>query len=236
MEADIARHLVALPTPATMRADPTPPAADDWLAGGGATALLIAALDEVDYGLMLMDEAGQPRVANQAARLFLRSCASLRIDEGLLQWHDADAARQWTRALWQARQGARSLIPIEDQGLRRMLAVVPLRHEATAVMVIIGRSQVCEPLSLAFFAQAHRLTNAEAAVLRALGEGASPAEIAQQAGVAVSTVRTQITSLRAKTGADSIRTLLRQVAALPPMVSALRLAGDVHRWCLRAVA
>jgi hypothetical protein len=40
--------------------------------------------------------------------------------------------------------------------------------------------------------------------------------------VAVSTVRTQIGSIRAKTGAGSIRELVRQVAVLPPLVGALR--------------
>jgi len=40
--------------------------------------------------------------------------------------------------------------------------------------------------------------------------------------VAVSTVRTQIGSIRAKTGAASISELVRQVAVLPPLVGALR--------------
>ena len=49
-----------------------------------------------------------------------------------------------------------------------------------------------------------------------------PNEIASRAGVAVSTVRTQIGSIRSKTGATSIRELVRQVAVLPPLVGALR--------------
>jgi DNA-binding CsgD family transcriptional regulator len=40
--------------------------------------------------------------------------------------------------------------------------------------------------------------------------------------VAVSTVRTQIGSIRAKAGAGSISELVRQVAVLPPLVGALR--------------
>ena len=42
----------------------------------------------------------------------------------------------------------------------------------------------------------------------------------------VSTVRTQISSVRAKTGAASIRALVKQVAQLPPMVGALRRCND----------
>jgi DNA-binding CsgD family transcriptional regulator len=59
-------------------------------------------------------------------------------------------------------------------------------------------------------------------VLEHLCGGVRPTEIAQRQGVAVSTVRTQIGSIRAKTGATSIRELVRQVAVLPPLVGALR--------------
>lgn len=41
-------------------------------------------------------------------------------------------------------------------------------------------------------------------------------------GVALSTVRTQVSSIRAKTGTENISSLVRMVAMLPPMVSALR--------------
>jgi DNA-binding CsgD family transcriptional regulator len=72
------------------------------------------------------------------------------------------------------------------------------------------------------FALAHRLTPAETGVLQGLCGGRSPLEIAHAQCVAISTVRTQISSIRAKTGADSIRDLVQQVATLPPLVSALR--------------
>jgi len=49
-----------------------------------------------------------------------------------------------------------------------------------------------------------------------------PNGIALEQGVKLSTVRTQIGAIRDKTGADSITELLRFVAALPPMVGALR--------------
>jgi hypothetical protein len=42
--------------------------------------------------------------------------------------------------------------------------------------------------------------------------------------VGLSTIRTQIGSIRLKTGASSIRALVRQVALLPPLVSALQAA------------
>ena len=48
------------------------------------------------------------------------------------------------------------------------------------------------------------------------------AEVAAQLGVGIATVRSQIGSIRQKTGADSIRSLVRQVAVLPPLMGVLR--------------
>jgi DNA-binding CsgD family transcriptional regulator len=87
---------------------------------------------------------------------------------------------------------------------------------------VLGKRQVCEKLSVQGFARSLAMTPAETRVLELLCAGVRPTEIAQRQGVAVSTVRTQIGSLRAKTGAGSIRELVRQVAVLPPLVGALR--------------
>jgi hypothetical protein len=46
--------------------------------------------------------------------------------------------------------------------------------------------------------------------------------VASAHGVALSTVRSQIGSIRLKTGAASIRDLLAQVARLPPLMGRLR--------------
>ena len=91
-----------------------------------------------------------------------------------------------------------------------------------ATLLVLGKRQVCEQLSVQSFARSVNLTPAETRVLEQLCRGVRPTTIARQHGVAVSTVRTQIGSIRAKTGAASISELVRQVAVLPPMVNALR--------------
>jgi DNA-binding NarL/FixJ family response regulator len=62
-------------------------------------------------------------------------------------------------------------------------------------------------------------------VLEMLCDGALPSEIAKHVGVAVCTVRSQIGSIRTKTGTGSIGDLVRQVSLLPPMLSALRMGA-----------
>jgi DNA-binding CsgD family transcriptional regulator len=132
-------------------------------------------------------------------------------------------------AIGDAARGLRRLVVLGDGSRRVSLAAVPLPStEAAAVpiaLLIIGKRQVCEPLSVQWFARSASLTPAETRVLEALCRGLEPREVARALDVGMATIRTQIISIRAKTGADSIRDLVRQVALLPPMLSVLRGTG-----------
>ena len=95
---------------------------------------------------------------------------------------------------------------------------------AFAKVAIYAASAIAIPLGQPWF-QRRGVNNFEfpiLIVLAALGMGVAPADIAQEQGVKLSTVRTQIGSIRAKIGVSSITDLVRRVAALPPMVGALR--------------
>lgn len=74
-------------------------------------------------------------------------------------------------------------------------------------------SRASETRALADFAAARGLTPAELGVLTLLLDGETPSEIAATRGVAISTVRTQLKRLFAKTGtrrqADLVRCVLR---------------------------
>ncbi len=94
-----------------------------------------------------------------------------------------------------------------------------------ATLLVLGKRQVCASLSVQGFARSMKLTPAETRVLERLCAGVRPNTIAVEQAVAVSTIRTQIGSIRAKTGAASIAELVRQVAVLPPVVGVLRPAA-----------
>ena len=66
-------------------------------------------------------------------------------------------------------------------------------------------------------------------MLTGLCDGLSPAELAELHGVAISTVRSQIANIRAKTRTGNIRDLIQQVAVLPPLVGALRGSAEPRR-------
>jgi DNA-binding CsgD family transcriptional regulator len=85
------------------------------------------------------------------------------------------------------------------------------------VLVMMGRRQVCSPLGMELLASHHGLTFAESRVLRALVDNLSPREIAASHGVAIATIRTQISAVRDKLGVRSIDALLLRAAAVPPL-------------------
>jgi DNA-binding CsgD family transcriptional regulator len=189
--------------------------------------LMALMLDEVDYGLLLLGEGHRVMHANHAAQACLAACHPLQLAGHELRARlpkDAMALHQALQAA--ACRGLRRLLTLGDGGQRAGVAIVPLGTEPAedmpATLLVLGRREVCGGLSVHGYAREHRLSPSEEQVLSALCEGCSPNAIAERHGVKIATVRTQIANIRAKTGAESIRDLVQQVAVLPPLVGALR--------------
>lgn len=194
------------------------------------TLWLSAMLDEVDYPMLLVNGASQLLHANQVARAEMDEAHPLQLlgDEvRVLHTKDVVPLREALEAAQQ--RGLRRLLTLGEDKPLVTVAVVPMPAPAgsaqRAVLLVLGKRQVCERLSAQWFARGHNLTPAETQVLDALCSGLGPQQVAAQQGVAISTVRSQIGSIRAKTGAQSIRELVHQVAVLPPLLNALRGLG-----------
>ncbi len=186
-----------------------------------------AALDEVDYGMLLVGERDLVLHANHAARVELDDDHPLLLLGPTLRARHASDAASLHAALEDAtRRGLRKLLTLGDNARRVSVSVVPV-GESTALLMLSKR-QVCEPLSVQGFARSHGLTPAETRVLVALCQGVPPTEAAVELGVGIATVRSQIGSIRQKTGAQSIRALVRQVAVLPPLMGVLRRGGTAR--------
>lgn len=194
---------------------------------------LAASLDEIDYGVLVVSRDARVMHVNHAARAELDAehPLALRGDE-LRARRPADAALLRDALHSALRRGLRKLLTFDDGAARISVSVVPLHAQGadrrSAALLLLGKRSVCEDLSVQCYARDHRLTPAEARVLAALCRGGRPHAIAAEFGVAISTVRTQIGSIRAKTGADSIRALVRTVATLPPLMGVLRPAANRH--------
>ena len=190
-------------------------------------SLVAAAIEEIDYGMVLLDGDLNAFHMNAAARqtladgelLLLRGrslCTRHARDENALYAALKDALDKGRRKLLNLGEGARpmcvSVVPLE----------LPSTHSNRSVLVLLEKRKVCGELAVESFARNHQLSYGETRVLQALCEGLRPTEAARQNGVALSTVRTQISSIRTKTGAASIPDLLGRIASLPPLMSVLR--------------
>ena len=197
--------------------------------------LLMQALDEMDYGVLLLDEDFRVLHANHLAHADLRGEHPLQLHGQELRVRHIQDQRGLEEALRAAvRRGIRRLIALGTEETGKVsVSVVPLsiggEPRAPALMLALGKRQLCASLTVQGFARMHRLSPGEEQVLVALCKGVRPTEIAKQHGVALSTIRTQITNIRTKTGADSIRMLVRSVSMLPPLVGALRQSTFVMR-------
>ncbi len=189
--------------------------------------LVARALDEVDFGFMVLTAQARLLFANRSA---LRCCgagAPFRLERGRLRASGQVDAAAFSRSLQLAIDGRRSLLTFDVAGeagdvASRFVAFIPMpgNGEVAGVgsaLLVFGRQQVCGPLSVQFFALQHGVTLAESAVLTGLCNGHSPRRIAESRGIAVSTVRTHILRIREKTGARSIMDLLRVASMLPPL-------------------
>jgi DNA-binding CsgD family transcriptional regulator len=188
-------------------------------------------LDEIDYGMLLVDGEVQVRHANQPARRDMDDSHPLQlIGSELRARRPNDMAALRDAVAGAARRGLRRLLRLGLGSAQVSVAVVPLPaapHETQhAVLLLLGKRRVCEELTVDWYARTHGLTIAETAVIKGLGADLTPQEIAVRQGVGLATIRTQIGSIRTKTGTSSIKALVRQVAMLPPLVGALRTCAE----------
>lgn len=188
-------------------------------------------LDEVGYGMILVDAYGAVRMMNPAARAELEGEHPLQVCEGrLCARHRAEAALLKAALDAAASRGTRDLLLLGDSAARVSITVLPLGADALegapATMLLLGRRRLSDNLSVQFFARCRGLTPTETRVLELLCSGVQPVQIALLQGVRISTIRTQIGGIREKTGARSIRDVVNMVSMLPPMVPTLRPEGE----------
>ncbi|MBQ1765335.1 MAG: helix-turn-helix transcriptional regulator, partial [Aquincola sp.] len=195
--------------------------------GDVAAQTLRAVMDEIDYGVVVVSHLGRVIHMNHAARQTLAGDHPLEVVGSQLRARLLEDDLPVREALAAAAgRHRRCMLNLGPARARVSVVVVPLPQSAQvpegATLLMFNKRQVCEELSVEAFARGHRLTGTETQVLKALCAGARPAEVAQTQGVQLSTVRTQIGSIRAKTGAATLRDLVQQVARLPPMTTTLR--------------
>lgn len=197
----------------------------------GMQSLLMSALDEIDYGMIMIDAQGRICHANHLARTEMGRQEHLYMDGDRLIACAVMHREALAAAIARASRGARSLVDLsqpESTLTPLTVAVVPVGQnvegslQPSSVLVITGKQHMCEQISLQFFARRYALSRSEQIVLQALVQGYSVQEVAEERGLALSTVRSQVKDIRIKTRCKSVRELLGMVSALPPLVSSIK--------------
>ncbi|TWO71712.1 helix-turn-helix transcriptional regulator [Caenimonas sedimenti] len=179
-------------------------------------------LEEIDYGLILVSPAGTLQHANHLARHELARNRFLGVEAGSIVGQTPLQTEELLRGVRSASLGRRQMLTLRNGPQALPVACVPLSHpqagESASVLLMLARQSGTQNLAITFFARTHGLSPAEQSVLRLLCDGMDVQEIAQAHRVSENTVRTQVRSLRDKTGINSMRLLVQRVAALPPVV------------------
>lgn len=190
-------------------------------AAAGPTRWMGRVLDCIDYGVIVLARDLTVQYVNRRAERSMEGAYPIEVVDGRLHGRiAADERFLRAAAMNAADKDMRSMGRLTGNGTEVLVSVIPLARDdgKTVVLLLLGRDAQCMDLSVNGFARCHGLSQAEAAVLAGLADGLRASEIADMQRVAVSTVRTQLASIRSKTGTDSLQSLVRELGKLPPLM------------------
>lgn len=182
---------------------------------------LQTALHELALDIIVVDAQAKLLYANRAALAEIKLGITLQVREGRLCSVVESQSDTFMKALHAARGGRRSMFELGKAGSSRMHAMIPLPASTSAqgvlTLVLSGVRHPFGEVTLTLFSKAAGLTASEREVLISLCSGLAAQDIALQRAVCISTVRTQIGSIREKVGVRTVTQVIRKVSTLPPM-------------------
>ena len=176
-------------------------------------ALALQALDRIDTGVMVVDDACRLLHASSMAETLMRASPELAVVHGRLSLRQPmlrDKLAAMVRAALETAQGrlgqpASALLIPRHPRMPLTLEVAPLRpttgaigEERPAVLIFIRDPEA--PLAVVRLRELFGFTRTEAAVAAALGRGQSLDEIATDMGIGLGTVRMHVKRILSKTG------------------------------------
>lgn len=183
--------------------------------------LLHRFLDTLDFGVAMLDPAGRVLYANQSVRAMTQQPQLAHWLGGLPnQVASHEPLGRLVSTSMHGQGGGTVLGDLEPQLL---VLALPIDDKDTgqsqpgACMLLLAR-HTHAPIAVSdFVMRIFGLSPAEARLLPLLLHGRAPADIAQALGVKISTVRSQLSSIFAKTGATRQQDLIRLLGSVPPV-------------------
>lgn len=201
-----------------------------------AAARLEATVDNLSTSIFLTEEQGRITYMNSSAERLVAAGSSLSARSGRLAAVEQGARQALSRALTQSSLGkapsttGRHAIPLPNlEGGGLIANVLPLEWRmgrnplaslpgGTAVIVQDPATPSTPPLEA--FGQLYGLTAGELKVLEHVGDGRTPQDTADQLGISLTTVKTHLQKLFAKTNTNRQADLVHLLAqSTPPLRS-----------------
>jgi DNA-binding CsgD family transcriptional regulator len=197
---------------------------------------VLAALDRLGLGVLIVREDGDVVVANREAERILDANDGLRLSaRARLEATDGETDARLRSALQRADRAARLEeaerittleLPRRAGGEPYLADVAPLRDHGgeigagfSGVLVVVVDPEHREMVSIEGLARSYGLSPTETLVCRMIAQGMTLREIAETRGVSFDTVKTQSRAIYAKTGTRNRRELVRRATSiLPPLL------------------
>jgi DNA-binding CsgD family transcriptional regulator len=175
-------------------------------------------LDLLSVAILLVDHRAGVFELNAAAMEMLARSNSIQLRGGALEFTLASANRALRAALVQG-SSKQSFVPIAcESGATTTAAIIPVKVDSGLFAVFIPIEEV-EVRSFAHVLRdIFKLTPRELAVLLALLDGWGLDDVARHLGIALTTAKSHLSQLFAKTGTARQADLIRRVSkAIPPI-------------------
>jgi DNA-binding CsgD family transcriptional regulator len=196
---------------------------------------LVAGMDSLDVGIMLLDEECRMLFANRVADALIKRGDGLMYCHGRVRASHANASEDFSNAVRATaatgtRRGSDSggMVVLRSKNGKPMTALVcPRRSEAdfgyrnASVMVFVSNPDAETGMDEGHAARLYGLSRAEAQLLKALLQGTRLADYADTAGITLNTAKGYLKQLFHKTGSGRQSDLMRLFFADP----VLRLAS-----------
>ncbi len=188
------------------------------------TAELVAAVESLATGLIVVDSEFQVRGINPAAERLIRETGALRVERGCLR--EAAGGSKLAEGMSACvgarldRAGASMLYPSRDGGVGLLVQMVPLPTQRTrrpsdaAAAIFLSAPSQPKAAPMEVFVQHYGLTPSETRVLLATLNGQNPRAIAEANGLAMPTVRTHLSRLYGKTQTSGRTELVRLISSM----------------------
>jgi DNA-binding CsgD family transcriptional regulator len=181
---------------------------------------LQSALNQIGFAVLVVDVGLRVGVTNKRAETLLAAGDVLRLQQGRLTTAEHRLQDRFSQAVQSAatQTGARGdalLVNRAAELPRCRVMVSPLARHAGQALVLVEDPGDRDASLAETLAKLYGLTTSVAALAALLAEGLGPEEAAVARNVKLTTVRTQIQKLLAKTDAQRLTELVRLLARVP---------------------